>query len=139
MRVCKYLPEKLYGFVSDDDGHEIFFHLGAFHPGDSTYDTPPPPILGEPVEVEIDENSQDGKAPRAKRVIRLTQPEKIKGVVESFDPARGYGFITGEDGVSYHLHMSEVLDGKLPLHQRKVTFYKGTRMGKPRACFVKIH
>ena len=107
MRVCKYLPEKLYGFVADEQGNEVFFHLGAFQPGDNAMVSPPPPVLGERVEVEIDEESRAGKrAPRAKRVVRVASPIQIEGIVESFDPSRGYGFIAGEDGQVYHLHMN---------------------------------
>jgi len=140
MRVCKYLPSRLYGFVVDDAGTEVFFHLGVFQPGDNAQVAPAPPILGERVEVEIDEESRsEKKAPRAKRVTRTTPPQELNGKVESFDPSRGFGFIVGDDGETYHLHMSEVLGGKIPLNQKKVSFYKGLRIGKLRACHVKIH
>jgi cold shock CspA family protein len=154
MRVHKYIPDRLYGFAVDDQGQEVFFHLGAFGPGTdfgppegcgscpdtgcSWVDAPPPPILGESVEVTVDLSSQDGRAPRAERVRRLLTPRVIRGEVETFDPLRGYGFVVGVDGISYHLHRSEVLDGRLPTANQSVLFFAGVRQGRPRACHVKV-
>ena len=139
MRVHKYIPNKLYGFAVDDEGQQVFFHLGSFKPGDFRIDPPPPPILGETVEVEVDDTCViAGKAPKATSVVRSECPFLIEGVVETFDSHRGYGFVLGDDGKSYHLHKSEVLGGRVPLIQQKVRFYAGLRMGKPRACHVEI-
>jgi len=158
MRVHKYIPDRLYGFVVDDRGQEVFFHLGTFDPDPGTgfslptacsvcppegctwAEAPPPPILGELVEVEVDLGLQrgDGRAPRANRVRRMTQPTTLQGEVETFDPMRGYGFILGKDGVSYHLHKSEVLDGKMPFASQLVSFFAGVRKGRPRACHIKV-
>jgi len=155
MRVHKYIPDKLYGFAIDDRGQEIFFHLGVFDPG-VTFGTParcsscpdkscswtsapPPPVLGEAVEVEVDLESSIGKkAPRADRVRRKHTPKAVHGEVETFDAVRGYGFVAGSDGVSYHLHKSEVLDGRLPTTNQAVSFFAGVRRGRPRACHVKV-
>ena len=137
MRVHKYIPNKLYGFAMDEEGSQVFFHLGGFKPGDFRIDPPPPPILGEFVEVEVEETSLiPGKAPKATSVVRSECPFLIEGIVETFDSHRGYGFVLGDDGKSYHLHKSEVLGGRIPLIQQKVRFYAGLRMGKPRACHV---
>lgn len=153
MRVHKYIPDRLYGFVIDGQGREAFFHLGSFDPGvlvdpptcasctDAScawVDAPPPPILGEVVEVEVDLSGTGDRAPRASRVHRLEAPKLIQGRVETFDSFRGYGFIIGADGVSYHLHKSEVLNGRLPTAEQKVSFFAGTRQGRPRACHVKV-
>ena len=32
MRVAKYIPDRLFGFVSDEAGREVYFHLGDFDP-----------------------------------------------------------------------------------------------------------
>ena len=155
MRVQKYIPAKLYGFCEDSDsGRQVFFHLRMFELG-PTLDLdrclmcprdgctwlqyPPPPILGEEVDVLVDwELAKPGQAPRAQRVHRLHTPQALSGKVEIFDPHRGFGFVMGEDGESYHLHKSEILDNRLPLPGQLVMFYAGIRQGRPRACHVKV-
>jgi len=155
MRVLKYIPDKMYGFCRDDDSDlEVFFHLGSFRPGEpvvaarcpgcsgpprcSITEDAPPPILGEPVMVDSELREPGGKAPRASRVERLRTPRMVVGVVESFDPQRRYGFVLGSDQVSYHLHESEVVDGRLPMTGRHLVFFPGLREGRPRACHVKV-
>jgi cold shock CspA family protein len=156
MRVSKYLPEKLYGFTEgSSEADQVFFHLGAFDPKGAWMRTPrcslcprngcswalaaPPPILGELVEVTLCDGPQpEGKAPKALRVERMVAPQAISGTVETFDSQRGYGFLKGDDGKSYHLHRSEVAEGRIPLPGQLVMFYAGIRQGKPRACHVRI-
>lgn len=154
MKVHKYIPDRLFGFCVDGAGGQVFFHLASFHPGDaivkrcancpssgcSWVDTPPPPILGEEVDVTLDESvpTQEGRAPRAVRVERVAQPKALEGIVDMFDGHRGFGFVVGEDGVSYHLHTSEILDRKIPRKGQTVMFFPGTRQGRPRACHVKV-
>lgn len=155
MVVHKYIPDKLFGFAIDPfTGRQAFFHLGAFIPGRSEerqgcpqcpghgcswVSAPPPPILGEEVLVEVDlEGGEDGRAPRATRVERLTKPLALIGQVDTFDPHRGFGFITGGDGESYHLHNSEVIDRRIPVTGQTVVFFGGVRQGRPRACHVKV-
>jgi cold shock CspA family protein len=156
MRVSKYLPEKLYGFCQDETGTEVFFHLGCFHPGalqippnrcSSCPGLPhchlshllaPPPILGEEVVVVFEHSDASEKAPRAARVDRVSSPVMLLGIVESFDPVRRYGFVQGTDQVSYHLHQSEIVNGRLPLVGNSMTFFAGVREGRPRACHVRV-
>ena len=155
MRVLKYIPNKLYGFCRDDNGFEVFFHLAVFRPGREVnvvrcmgcpgpprcqlITDPPPPILGEEVCVTLSPTVESrGKAPRAQLVERVQSARMITGVVESYDPQRRYGFIRGQDDVSYHLHGSEVADGKIPLTSRQVVFFAGWREGRPRACHVRV-
>jgi len=150
MSVLKYIPDRMYGFLLSDSGQEIFFHLRVFHPlSERPYspkclsckssclwsETPPPPILGEQAMVDLDENSE---TPRACRVVRLVEPIPLVGTVDVFDAARGYGFIHGVNGETYHLHRCEVVEGRMPLPGQPVLFYPGKRQGKPRACHVKI-
>ena len=152
MRVAKYIPDRLFGFVSDEAGREVYFHLGDFDPKGPwpklVHDCPrgrllsfnwqcPPPIVGELVDVVIHEgNSATNKAPKAQRVIRAETPLMLRGEVESFDVLHGYGFVRGDDGVSYHLHKSEMLDGYGPTKAATVMFFAGYRQGRPRACHV---
>jgi len=156
MRVTKYIPERMFGFVTDDLGREVFFHLGSFDPGavwlapsrcSSCSQTgcpwamsPPPPILGEEVDVQVylTRMSDETKAPRATRVTRLVGPPALSGKVETFDSQRGYGFVRGEDGMSYHLHSSEILDNRIPRPGQAVMFFAGTRNARPRACHVRV-
>jgi len=154
MSILKYIPEGLYGFAADDSG-QVFFHLGSFDPGGpwmfhprcSTCPkegcpwghTSPPPVLGEPVQVELgDTPAGDGQAPRAVKVTRIHAPLTVEGFVVAFDAPRGFGFIRGTDEVSYHLHRCEMVDGRLPQLGQRVMFYAGMRQGKPRACHARI-
>lgn len=151
----KYIPAKLYGFLQDDADREAFFHLGVFHPGPEQEAhpqcsvcprtgclwsvSPPPPILGELVEVVIDfDQGTDRKAPRASRVDRLSPARAVRGMVDTFDVQRGYGFVVGDDGESYHLHRSELVENRIPVPGQVVMFYAGIRMSRPRACHVKV-
>lgn len=137
MRVDKYLPQKLYGFLADDTGAQVFFHLGVFQ-SPFREDPFPPPILGEPVTVEVLPNAQADKAPKAKQVVRTMPAQHLEGTVDTFDHRTGYGFANGEDGVSYYLHASEVLYGRLPMRGQRVRFYAGFKAGRPRACHVEL-
>jgi cold shock CspA family protein len=153
MCVHKYIPNSLYGFAQDDIG-QVFFHLGAFNPsnlsdtpaacklchkaGCTWGENPPPPVLGERVIVETDEAPQGDQAPRAKKVSRVRMPQVVEGVIDAFDANRGFGFIKGSDGITYHLHRSEMVDGRLPQPGQQVMFYAGTRQGRPRACHTRI-
>ena len=147
MRVVKYIPDRFYGFCADANGMEIFFHLGAFN-GNTSHQvkpvgvavaTPVPPVLGEEVSVEMDDSgAQVGQAPRAHRVMRLHRRVEMSGTVLTYDARRGFGFVGGDDGVDYHLHNSEVLDGALPVIGSRLNFFPGVRRGRPRACHVKV-
>lgn len=138
MRIAKYIPDKLYGFVLDSTGFQAFFHLESFSAG--SYSPYVPPIMGERVEVvlRVTDISIRHPAPRASKITRLDSPIAMSGFVDNFREAQGYGYIKGDDGSSYYLHRSEVLNGRLPLDGQRVSFYIGHRQGKPRACYIKI-
>lgn len=163
MQVEKYVPSGLYGFV-EDGTRRAFFHQGSFQPGDWPDNEhsatlaecaecslclgvlhPAPPISGEEVDVEFPEDTDfdagsegQGDAPRAEAVERIVAPKLVWGRVDVFHPNRGYGFITGDDGVSYYLHRSEVLERRMPLEGHRAVYYAGVRKDKPRACHVRI-
>lgn len=138
MIVEKYIPQGFYGFVSDAQGSQVFFHMDVFICGERDLDNVPP-ITGESVEVFVNLQNHEGKqSPRAERVKRINPPCLLTGVVETFDTQRGFGFILGSDGVSYHLHRSELVRDKLPYNGRKVRFYAGKRKNRPRACHVEV-
>lgn len=139
MRVVKYVPKDMYGFCEDDDGNRVFFHLSRF--ADFVSDNSTPPVIGEPVEVFVPEDLDfdvSERAPKAERVVRLEPPKRLTGEITRFSPERGYGFVLGEDQVSYYLHRVEVRDSRIPGRNMKVTFIPGMSRGKPRACQVDL-
>lgn len=150
--IQKYIPDKLYGFaLNGSSNQEVFFHLGVFRPGKMNLpetappckqcawpDVPPPPILGESVDVEVATRASDERAPKATSVTRILPPTPLSGIIETFDAARGFGFIAGSDGQTYHLHRSEVLEGRQPVTGAITIFFPGLRQNRPRACHVKV-
>lgn len=46
----------------------------------------------------------------------------MKGTVKFFNPTKGYGFITGEDGKEYFVHMSGLPEGAKLYENDKVEF-----------------
>lgn len=57
---------------------------------------------------------------------------KMKGTIKFFNTKRGYGFITGEDGIDYFLHISaiESFAGVYPVRGQKVEYgeiYESTK------------
>lgn len=137
MWVDKYHPGKLYGFVKNESGQQVFFHIRSFQWGGcATY---PPPVIGEKVAVEYDPTTAGlDQAPKANSVTRLVEPIPYTGFVEDFNSDRGWGFIRTLDGRSHYLHRSEMTDGRLPMPGMKVTFYEGFRKNRTRACYVQI-
>lgn len=139
MRVQRYIPDRMYGFLGAGTGPQVFFHLRAFHGGVAHgIKVPPLPIVGEPVDVVVERDPLNPENLRAARVTRVVEPVEIAGRVEMFDVTRGYGFVRGADGISYYLHRSEVIDGKIPLVDQPVLFYAAERQDKARACHVRI-
>ena len=130
--VRRYIPEKRYGFLLSEAGDvEVFFHLTVFS-GPTTV----PPLTGEAVDYELEE----GGGTRALSVARSNAPLHLEGTVASYDPVRGYGFITTDRG-GYYLHKSEVIGGAIPAVGSAVHFYATdtTVAGKkPRACYVTV-
>ena len=46
----------------------------------------------------------------------------MEGTVKWFNPRKGYGFIEGEDGKDYFVHMSSIAEGDSLDEGQKVTF-----------------
>lgn len=123
-----YSVERGYGLLSDGVSR-IPFRAEDFimsQKGD------PPPIVGEEVEVGLVRN---GKAEQIKRV---SPPIIKRGVVESYDSRKRWGFVRefGSNGRRLFLHGSEITEGWVPIKGTVVEFYEGRRLGKPRACQV---
>lgn len=133
--VRKYVPNGTYGFLTTEST-EVFFHLWVFDPLGG-----PPPIVGEVVEVVLCGTKLEKGLPRADKVVRVTQPELKTGTILKFDPIRGYGFVTCNQGDTYYLHKSEVTGTDTLLPGMPVKFYVGTKSDeaqKPRACHVTL-
>ncbi len=136
-RVLKYIPDRMYGFVSTADGCVVFFHLGNFIPGNDIKDDPVQPLIGEEVLIETAIEPTKDTTIRAKKVIRINQPQKHYGIVKSFDANRGYGFITaGYDNNFFH--RSDVIDKRILISGNRVEFYLGEKSGKVRCCYVRL-
>ena len=55
----------------------------------------------------------------------------MEGLVKWFNQAKGFGFITGDDGQEYFVHHSQVSKGAFLKEQSRVTFdVKDTEKGK---------
>ena len=154
MRVDKYIPGRMFGFLIAETGPQVFFHLRAFHPGAAPatpftcpncktrpcdwLGTAPPPIIGETVDATLESDPVRPESLRAATVTRIVVPEPVLGTVETFDGPRGFGFIRGSDQRSYYLHRSEVVEGRIPIVGQQVMFYTAARVDKARACHIRI-
>lgn len=67
-----------------------------------------------------------------------TKTKPIAGTVKWYAVSKGYGFITGDDGIDYFVHQSEIqMEGFRKLKSdQKVTFTPGERENKPVATVV---
>ena len=129
MVVCMYTRTREYGFCAPPAGKEVYFHADVFH---RLQPQGPPPIIGERVLVSV----VDGKRrPKALVVQRQERPSRLEGEVSSFDPGKGWGFISAGGNV-YFLHRSEMEGSWLPVRGSRVSFYPGAKDGQARACHV---
>lgn len=137
LRIAKFFPSKLYGFVALPTGEEAFFHAGGFSPGKWEE---PLPIPGEEVELTSEVEYRKGRsAPRISSLVRVQAPTLLRGIVESFNPEKGWGFALGEDQVSYYIHRSEFVEtAKIPHPGGQVRFYAGFKNSKARACYIEV-
>jgi len=129
MVVDLYAVDHGYGFCTDAD-QRVFFRIEDFQ---RKSPDAPLPICGE--RVSVDRIVAGGRSPRASSLTRLSNPERVTGRVKSFDSTKGWGFIDHR-GDHYFLHRSDLSEPFVPITGSLVTFYAGTRRGKPRACYV---
>ena len=134
LRVDLYSMVNGYGFcVPLDTGSStrVYFRVEDFvrlGPGE------PLPITGEQVEIP-ELIPGEGKSLRASAVLRTSTPPRLQGTVKSFDAVKGWGFVECGPEV-YFLHRSDLVVVFTPVIGSEVTFYGGTKKGRPRACYV---
>ena len=46
----------------------------------------------------------------------------VSGIVRSFSADKGFGFVAGDDGQSYFLHIKDIAGGEIPVDGQRVTF-----------------
>ena len=65
---------------------------------------------------------------------------KIEGFVKSFNPERGYGFISGQDGVQYFVHHTNiVMDGYRELRKGQHVEFETVKSPKgPQAVSLRV-
>ncbi len=51
-----------------------------------------------------------------------TEEERVKGTVKFFNPNKGFGFITGDDGKDYYIHESGLKEGVTIKTEDRVSF-----------------
>ena len=62
-----------------------------------------------------------------------------KGIVKEYDPDRGFGFIQGEDGEDYFLHVSKVRAGQTVNNECRVKFDISQGQRGPEADNVSLY
>jgi cold shock CspA family protein len=129
-----FLPDKAFGFCETAEAGRFYFHVEAFDRG---LMGGPPPVLGEEVEIE-GVKPCEGRCPKARIVRRLQEPAKQRGLVRSFDPNAGWGFVAMTDGSVCFLHTSDFVAPSVVSMGMAVDFYVGHRRGRPRACYVTV-
>ena len=65
--------------------------------------------------------------------------ETLQGTVKWFSAQKGYGFITGEDGIDYFAHFSEIqMDGYRKLSGGQPVLFEAGTDRQPGAALQKI-
>ncbi len=132
MRIDLYSVDQGYGFCLplQGDSPRVFFRVEDFT---RLKAGGPLPISGE--EVEVPEVIEGSPSPRARTVLRVTEPLLLRGRVRSFDSNKGWGFVEVGSEV-YFLHRSDLQEPFLPVIGTTISFYAGSRRQRPRACYV---
>jgi cold shock CspA family protein len=134
-RVKVFNSEKGWGFITSDDGEDVFVHQSNIEGEGFRYLLP-----GEPVEFDqqFDESKNRWYAQHVRPPV-----DRHQGVVKKFDHARGWGFITPDDAsADVFFHYSAILT---PSKNQKATAEEGevvwfdteTKDGKATAVRVK--
>ena len=90
-------------------------------------------MSGELVDIDVLEGD---RGLHSNRVLRRTPQPLTKGNVKSYDPVKGWGFVTMPGSVDACFHKGDFAFPWVPVIGVGVTFYVGSSKGKPRACWV---
>ena len=63
----------------------------------------------------------------------------ISGTVKSWNPSQGWGFIEGDDGEDYFIHVSKVRKGQSVSHNSRVKFDISQGLRGPEAENVTLY
>jgi cold shock CspA family protein len=131
MKIDFYSVSGGYGFCEDGETR-VFFNSLAFK-GMGQDD--PLPITGEEVEV-TDMKEVQGKSQKSNSVVRLKKPGTGTGEVVSFNSKAGWGFIISDQREMVFLHKSDLFGEWVPVIGTRLSFFKGEKKGRIRACYV---
>ncbi|WP_442893233.1 cold-shock protein [Aquipuribacter sp. SD81] len=129
-------PERGFGFLAPEDGSEdIFVHASEVLGGDG------PRVLreGQAVDFEVGDGP---RGPQARRVrvtgdVAAGAELGVLGTVAWFEPTKGYGFLTPDDGgAEVFVHGSAVLTGGVLVEGQRVAFLLGEGEKGPQAEHV---
>lgn len=90
-------------------------------------------MAGELVDIEVLEGV---RGLHSNKVLRTAPQERVEGNVKSYDPTKGWGFLTMAGAVDVFFHKGDFEFPWIPVIGSGVTFYLGSSKGKPRACWV---
>ncbi|WP_402377037.1 cold-shock protein [Isoptericola rhizosphaerae] len=110
-----------FGFIDlGNDGDDLFVHASEIVGDDG------PKLLREGQSVEFEVGEGD-RGPQARRV-RVTgdraadAPVGVLGTVSWYEPAKGYGFVTPDDGREIFVHSSAIVTGGVISEGQRVAF-----------------
>lgn len=113
-KVVNYNAERGFGFLRPDSAtggdKDIYFHVSGL------VDKAQNPDRGDLVSFDLIDGTRGPQAVDIKLVskgntsdaLRHETGHRILGRVKSFNPSRGFGFIAGEDGEDYFVHVNDL-------------------------------
>jgi len=140
---CKsWRGDKGFGFISADDGSEVFMHVQSCTDGGI-------PQAGDTLTFDVEDSAKKPGQVQAKNVSGGTGKPEEKGAgkggkagkagppgansgqVKSFNAEKGFGFIIGADGTDLFCHLHAVVDGSVPQTGDTITYDIEPSRSKP--------
>jgi len=84
-------------------------------------------VKEEQPEAEVSEEKPTEKEPEeteegVQETFGIKEEERVEGTVKFFNPNKGFGFITGDDGKEYYVHQDALKEGVTIETEDKVSF-----------------